>query len=338
MENESQVIWGIHAGRTGDADALFIKKGYIALGWNAIGDLSKMVPTREVFKEAIAQAYPSFKPGAIPVAAGQLFRFIHEAHVGDLVIYRSKLEQMIHIGKIAGEYTYDPALESGYPHLRPAKWIATVAPTQLTQGALYEIGSAMSFFQVRNYAEEWRIHISPGEKPVKTNVPSEDPTIGIVAEGIEELTRDFVLKQLSTELKGHPFATFVAHLLQTMGYRTRISPEGADGGVDIVAHKDELGFEPPIVRVQVKSGNGNVGQPEVSALIGTLSQGEFGLVVTLSGFTSQAKSFAKNKGNLRLIDGEEFVNLTLAHYDQLDARYKGLLPLKRVYVPEPIQN
>lgn len=38
-----------------------------------------------------------------------------------------------------------------------------------------------------------------------------------------------------------------------MEYRTRVSPEGPDGGVDIIAHKDELGFEPPIIKVQVKS-------------------------------------------------------------------------------------
>ena len=64
-----------------------------------------------------------------------------------------------------------------------------------------------------------------------------------------ETTRDFVLKRLAQELKGHPFAHFVAHLLNTMGYRTRVSPEGVDGGIDIVAHKDELGFEPPIIKV-----------------------------------------------------------------------------------------
>ena len=43
--------------------------------------------------------------------------------------------------------------------------------------------------------------------------------------------------------KGILFSHFVAQLLETMGYRTRISPEGPDGGIDIIAHKDELGFE-----------------------------------------------------------------------------------------------
>jgi restriction system protein len=39
---------------------------------------------------------------------------------------------------------------------------------------------------------------------------------------------------------------------------------------------------------------------------------------------------------LRLIDGDELVELIFQHYDQFDSRYKGLLPLRRVYVPAPI--
>ncbi len=147
-----------------------------------------------------------------------------------------------------------------------------------------------------------------------------------------------MLKRLAQELKGHPLADFVAHLLSTMGYRTRVSEEGPDSGVDIIAHRDELGFEPPIVKVQVKSGEGSVGDPVVSALYGKVGAGEYGLLVTLGYFTNQALSFARSKGNLRLIDGEELVDLVLQHYDQFDSKYKGLLPLRRVFVPEPIEE
>ena len=44
------------------------------------------------------------------------------------------------------------------------------------------------------------------------------------------------------------------------------------------------------------------------------------------------------QGNLRLIDGEELVRLLLQHYERFDSRYKGLLPLKRVYVPESLEE
>lgn len=328
-------IWGIHGGRTGDADSLFLKKNCVAIGWAKMGDLSKITPDRDGFKTAVAKTYPDAKPGAIPNNAGQLYRFVHEIQVGDLIVYPSKRDRQIHIGSVEGKYRYDPSVEEGYPNLRSVKWLKALPRTNFTQGALYEIGSAMSLFQVKTYAEEFRASIEG-----KTTPPlvTKDETVALVADDIEETTRDYILKTLSQELKGHPLAEFVAHLLNTMGYRTRVSPEGPDGGIDIIAHRDELGFEPPIIKVQVKSSDGNIGDPVTSALYGKVGQNEHGLLVTLGSFTNQATSFARSKSNLRLIDGTELVTLILSHYEDLDSRYKGILPLKRVYVPESITD
>jgi len=157
-----------------------------------------------------------------------------------------------------------------------------------------------------------------------------------VAEDIGQNTRDFVYKQLAQHLKGYGFQSFVANLLTTMGYRTLESPEGTEGGVDIIAHKDELKLEPPIVKVQVKSREGPVGAPEVQQLFGNVSQGEVGLLVTLGSFSRQATEFAKTRSNLRLINGDELLDFVLSHYEQLDPKYKRLLPLKKVYVPEAV--
>ena len=60
--------------------------------------------------------------------------------------------------------------------------------------------------------------------------------------------------------------------------------------------------------------------------------------MALGTFTSQARNFAKTKTNLRLVDGEELVELILAHYEQFDSRYKGVLPLKKVYIPESVTD
>jgi restriction system protein len=329
-------IWGIHAGKTGDADSLFLNKNCIAVGWAKMGDLTALNPDRDAFKARVAEAYPDAKPGAIPGNAGQLFRFAHEMKPGDLVAYPSKRDRQIHLGRVEGDYRFDPKSESSYPNVRSVKWLKHVPRTQFSQGALYEIGSAMSLFMVKNYADEFRAVVEGKAAPISS--VAQDESVAAVAEDIEENTRDFVLKKLAQELKGHPFADFVAHLLGIMGYHTRVSPEGPDGGIDIVAHKDELGFEPPIIKVQVKSSEGSIGDPAVSALYGKVGASEYGLLVTLGVFTTQAKSFAKSKSNLRLIDGDELVQLIFQHYDKFDSRYKGLLPLRRVYVPEVIES
>jgi len=335
MAENEVTIWGIHGGRTGDADSLFLKKNFVDIGWHKMGDLGTPGPNREAFKAKVAETYPDFKPGAIPTAAGQTYRFVHEMKPGDLIVYPSKRDRQVHIGRIEGPYKYDPSLEHSYPNLRPVKWLRVLPRTHFSQGALYEIGAAMGLFQVKNYADGFTAAVEGKAVPTPAK---EDETVALVAEEIEETTRDFILKRLAQELKGHPLADFIAQLLGAMGYRTRVSPEGPDGGIDIVAHKDELGFEPPIIKVQIKSGEGSIGDPVVSALYGKVQGNEFGLMVTLGTFTAQAKAFARSKPNLRLIGGEELVELVLQHYDQFDSRYKGLIPLTRVYVPQALEE
>jgi len=330
---EYNIMWGIHAGRTGAAKDLFLKKKRVAIGWSEMGDLSRLNPNREAFKEVLAETYPNARKGAIPINAGVLFRFVHEIQVGDLVIYPSKDDRMVHIGRIIGPYKYDPEISSQYPNQRSAKWLDSFPRTKFSQGALYEIGSAVTLFQVKSYSDEFVSVLEGKTVPIS---PGEDETIPFVIEDIKQTTNDFIIKTLSQELKGHPFAEFVAHLLEKIGYHTRVSPPGPDRGIDIIAHKDELGFEPPIIKVQVKSSDSNIGRPEVSQLFGSIGEKEFGLFIALSGFTSQAISFAASKTNLRLIDGDGFIKLILTYYEKLDSRYKGILPLKQVYIPEAL--
>jgi restriction system protein len=335
MNMAEKTIWGIHAGRTGDANTLFLKKNCIAIGWSEMGDLAQYKDSREAFKSGFTKAYPGRKPGAIRTGSGQPYRFVNEVKAGDFVLYPSKIDKQVHIGCVTGSYQYNPSLEPGYPNQRSVDWLKVMPRTAFTQGALYEIGSAMSFFQVKNYADEFIAALEGKPTPLPV---TEDETLALVAEDIEQTTQDFILKRLAQEFKGHPLSHLVAHLLERMGYRTRVSPEGPDSGVDIIAHKDELGFEPPIIKVQVKGTEGSVGDPIVSALYGKVGTGEFGLLVTLGTFTNQAISFARGKSNLRLIDGEQLVSLILEHYEGFDSRYKGLLPLRKVYIPEALDE
>jgi len=333
MSSTEKILWGIHAGRLGEADSLFLKKKVVAIGWHEMGDITGIGGDREALKAKIAETYPSAKPGAIPGTAGQLLRFISEMKIGDLVIYPSKIDRRIHIGEITGEYRHDPSLGDDSPNLRPVEWKGEYPRTRFSQGALYEIGSALTLFQVKNYADEFLAALA-GETAIPTDSDAE--TASIVSEEIEATTRDYVLKRLARDAKGYPLEYFVAHLLEAMGYKTRVTPVGTDAGIDIIAHKDDLGFEPPIIKVQVKSTEGSVGDPIASALYGKVDNGEFGLLITLGTFTRQAKAFALGKSNLRLIDGNELVNLIFEYYESFDSKYKGLLPLKQVYVPEPI--
>lgn len=335
MANAVPNLWGIHAGKTGDADKLFLQQSVIALGWHQMGDLSHLGEKRDDFKAKYAQVFAEAakeKPGTVPTSAGQLFRFVHEMAIDDHVVYSSKLTKKVHIGRICGDYQYDESSEPNYPQRRKVQWLKTVPRTHLSQGALYEIGSALSVFMVKNYADEFWTLLDPNHASVTVS-PDKDESVAEISKDVAETTADFIRKVLAQETKGHPFAHFVGALLQTMGFKTRVAAEGPDGGIDIVAHRDELGFEPPIVKVQCKSSEGSIGDPQISQLYGKVAPSEFGLYVTLGYFTPQAIQFARSKSNLRLIDGDALVELVQNHYEALDTKYKAMIPLRRVYLP-----
>lgn len=164
----------------------------------------------------------------------------------------------------------------------------------------------------------------------RTHIETDDDTIGATAEDIIDSTRDFILKELSRNLKGYDLEEFVADLLNAMGYRTKVSKHGGDEGIDIVAYKDEL---PPRIVVQVKSQDGDIKETTIQSLKGAMKAGDYGLFVTLSGYTKNAQKFLNDNPIIKGIDGVALVDLTLKYYEELSDKYRELIPLKKVYIP-----
>ena len=318
-------VWGIHT----QDDSLFLQHSVIAIGWKQMGDLSLINNSRETFKESYINTYPASKKGAVANGAGMLYRFIHEVQIGDYVVFPSKTNREINIGVIEGDYQYVPdAVE--YSQQRKVKWLKHLPRTAFSQGALYEVGSAMSFFSLKNYADEYLAALDKNFQ--KSAIEQEDDTVAATAEDIIETTRDFILKELSKNLKGYDLEEFVADLLCAMGYRTSLSPHGGDSGIDITAYKDEL---PPRILVQVKSQDGDIKETTIQSLKGAMREGDYGLFVTLSNYTKNAKKYLESTPIIRGINGTELVDLVLKYYDQLSDKYRKMIPLKKVFIPSP---
>lgn len=120
-----------------------------------------------------------------------------------------------------------------------------------------------------------------------------------------------------------------------MGYRTTISPQGGDSGIDITAYKDEL---PPRILVQVKSQDSDIQEKTIQSLKGAMNEGDYGLFVTLSNYTKKAQKYLNDHSIIRGINGTELVDLILKHYEQLDDKYQKMIPLKMVYIPVPKED
>jgi restriction system protein len=325
MIDAEKKVWGIHT----LSDELFLKQNIIAIGWREVGDLSLIAPDRESFKEACAKTYPDAKKGSIPVSAGMLYRFCHEVQIGDYVIHPSKANRMINIGQVVGEYIYDNT-QPEYVQTRAVKWLKHLPRTAFSQGTLYEVGSALTFFVIKNYVDEFLAALDKKFIHASDEASDEDQTVAATADEIIESTKDFILKELSRNLKGYALEGFVANLLQAMGYRTILSSQGGDNGIDITAYKDEL---PPRIVVQVKSQDGDIKETMIQSLKGAMREGDYGVFVTLSDYTKNARKYLEITPIIRGINGTDLVDLVLKYYEKLDEKYRKIIPLKMVYIP-----
>ena len=339
-------VWGVHMGaHVADRP---IEGKYVGIGWDKIGDLTKIGPTREAFKVALQAAYPDKKPGAIPVDAGSMFKFLHEIKAGDYVVYPSKSDRMVNIGRFSGQASYIANDPDEYPTRQAVEWLGHFPRNEFSQSALNEIGSFLTMFRVKRYATEFLAKIDPS---IEARAPNDSTDTDITEEATDDdiatvtaslqaeaNTSDFVIKRLMNELSGHQFEDFMAHLMECMGYTARVTPKSGDGGVDVIAHMDPLGFQPPIVKVQCKRTTGQTPRPDVDQLLGTLGDGEYGLFGNLGSYARGAVELERNRAKLRLVNGEQFVELIFEHYSNLSPRYRAMIPLKQIFVPDLQQD
>lgn len=329
MASEEKRVWGIH---TLD-DNLFLQHNVIAIGWRKMGDLHLIAANRDAFKARYTQTYPDAKKGSIATSAGMLYRFCYEVQLGDYVVFPSKTNREVNIGVVESDYVYDPN-QPEYVQTRKVRWLKHLPRIAFSQGALYEVGSALTFFSLKNYADEYLCAL---ERDFKKNFPvdADYESIGKTSEDIIESTKDFILKELSRQLKGYNLEPFVADLLRAMGYRTTVSPHGGDSGIDIIAYKDEL---PPRILVQVKSQDSDIKEATLQSLKGAMHEGDYGLFVALSNYTKNAQKYLDNTPIIRGINGTELVELVLKYYESLSDKYREMIPLKMVYIPAPKED
>ena len=317
------VVWGIHC--MIEDEHMFWDRSIIALGWGDLGDVSSLDRDRDAFKKAYSKVWPEDSSQTVATQAGQLYRFVCEAKVGDYVVFPAKSNRTINIGQIQGEYFFDP--DANFQQQRKVSWLKELPRAAFSQGALYEVGSALTFFQIKNYADEY-LDALHGKT---SKVLEEDKSVALTADEIEDQTKDFILKQLKKQFKGYAFEPVVQDLLRAMGYaNTSVSKHGGDHGKDIIVYKDEL---PPRIVVQVKSQEGDIAEDLIQQLKGCMEEGDYGLFVALSHFKNNALRFLDKTPKIRGIDCDEFIDLFIKYYDKLSEVYQKAIPLRKVYVP-----
>jgi len=295
-------IWLVRAGEHGEKEEFALQKGIAVIGWGEIPTLSA-IKSREDLARLVKDTYPDQSSKRLINWTGQLWAFRNRIQIDDLVVLPLKRRSAIAIGQVTGPYEYRSDGEDGY-HARTVKWLKTDfprSPSLFGQDLLYSLGAFMTVCQIQRNDAEKRIRAIVEGKAVAA--PASLPTgegnedeVGLPTD-IALYAEDRIRAYIEQNFKGHDLARLVDAVLKASGYSTIVSPPGPDGGVDIVAGRGPMGFDPPRLCVQVKSSAGPVNVEILQRLHGSMKKvgADQGLLVSWGGFNSKVPAEARDQ-------------------------------------------
>jgi restriction system protein len=323
----------VRAGEHGEYERSALEHKLVAIGWEELPDLS-IVKTKEELKVIYQQYIPDAEGMSLANLLGQVWAFVGKIQIGDLVALPLKTQSAIAIGRITGPYRYTTEFGAGMKHTRAVEWIKTDIPrTAFDQDILYSFGAFMTVCQIqRNNAEE-RVKAVLAGKPQ----PAPQPNAEFEADAsydLEQIGRDAIQEYINRKFKGHNLAKLINEILKVDGFFTKMSPPGADGGIDIYAGGGPMGFDEPMIIVQVKSSDAPADVNVLRSLLGVMTshRAKQGLLVSWGGFKQTTIKEAENQFfEVRLWDAGNVIDAVLTRYDKLSETIQAELPLKRIW-------
>lgn len=335
-------LWLVRGGSHGEYEKRFLEDDRIYLTWTdglQEHDLSG-AHDHDAVRAIVEASYPGEPAKRIINWTGQIWAFVVPIKPGDWVVMPRKETALIAVGEIIGGYEYDSKAAEPYRHRRAVKWVNKEVPrSSFGQDLLYSFGAFMTVCAITRNDAEKRVRAMPA-RGWKSEPGLSPGTPGIATEGdetfvdLELLAGDQIASLIIARYQGHGLARLVEAILRAQGYTTYRSPEGADKGVDILAATGPLGFGPPRICVQVKSGDSQVDRPTLDQLIGAMAnfKADRGLLVSWGGFkASVEKEVANQFFTVRLWDRGALISEILSHYDALPDELRAELPLKRIW-------
>lgn len=327
-------MWMVRSGQGASYVDDFVEKNIVAIGWTLAGDI-KVGESREQITAKLANAWPTMSKGKRAISAGQIFRFLNEIKVGDKVITYDPSRRIYYIGEILGQPRYDAAVLEELPRIRDVKWVGEVLRDTISTSTKNTLGAISTLFLLSSEAAQEIEKRLSGESVTGEIEPEVEAEVTEdIARDLRAQSREFI-KDKITLLDWQEMQELVAGLLRAMGYKTRISPAGADRGKDIIASPDGFGFEQPRIVVEVKHRpNSSMGAPEIRSFLGGRHSDDKGLYVATGGFTKEARYEAERASiPLVLLDLDDLVKEILRHYNNMDMEARSLIPLTNIYWP-----
>lgn len=344
-------FWTVRTGRSGERTEWSFANGVVGGGWQEMPDLTGIID-KEVLRRIVSDVYGGSK-STVANLTGQLWTLTNRIQSGDFIALPIRSTSQVAFGQVVNGYKYlkdqeDPSRR----HVLQVKWLKTDVPKSLLkQDMLYQLGSALTIFEVGNNDAAFRLAkvmegkpdpgarsvMSPGTetKSVSTGPADDSPETADLI-NLEEVAQDEIAKRLQEDFKGHELSELVEALLTAEGFKCRNSPPGADGGVDVLAGMGPLGMDSPKLVVQVKSQTSAVSDTVLQQLNGAIHRfhADQALLVTFGGVTGPAKTYLETQYfNIRVWTMDDILQAIYKHYDLLPSEMKARLPLKQIWVP-----
>ena len=332
-------VWVVKAGRYGEGEEDAINNSLVGIDFGLRKSVAEFSGRDSLRADLLTLSeYSGDQEKKSPNSASQLWRFANELKPGDAVVLPRKLPKVVAVGTVTGDYRYQPELP--FPHVRPVEWVATDIPrSSFDQDLLYSFGGLLTVFQVNRTDAQQRIEQvvrqhRAGEPTPAPVIPNESVPVDL-----QDVISDSIVERIRQKFTGHRLEYLVEEILKAQGYTTLQTRRGADGGIDVVAGKGEMGFEEPRLCVQVKSGTAPLDLADYNRLQGNVHSfgANHGLLVSLSGFTrpvlnENERSFFE----IRLWGAEELTQNLLDTYDNLPTDVRTDIPLvnRKVLAPE----
>lgn len=329
-----KTMWMVRAGEAAYAIEDFRAKGVVAIGWSDNHTDWTKFANRDAIQVQIAKESPDNSSTQNLVSASQIIRFLRELAVDDRVVSYNPSVRRYLVGTITGHPNYEPGLIEGLQTFRSVKWEQReVARDELSAGTRNSLGAISTLFRVPDTAAA-EIEAQLAGRAVPPEVePEQVSGETAVLKDVQARSHEFIKDRIS-KLDWEQMQRLIAGLLRAMGYKTRVSPPGADRGKDIVASPDGFGFESPRIVVEVKHRKGAIGSTEIRSFLGGRHKDDKGLYVSTGGFTKDAQYEAERSSiPLTLMDMDDLALAVAEYYEKMDAEARALLPLIHIYWP-----
>ncbi|MFB9164117.1 restriction endonuclease [Arthrobacter psychrochitiniphilus] len=348
----------LRAGIAGEPDQWAVNYGFAGGGFHEIGSLEPF-ETSAVMQSAMEDAFKGEHPGKITNYTGQLNALRHSVKVGDVILNPLKTSRKVTIGVVPKEYTYeDNEPDATKRHQIGVDWQQTNVPrAAFKDEILNTLNGAMSIFRAERDEAENRLRavfdrgVDPGlygRRAMSTSAAAAQPStddFDDVTEPIATPTiqsiRDRVQTYVIENSSGHKLTHLLAEILRTKGFTCEISPEGPDGGVDILVGSGPLGLGKPKLVVEVKSAQTQISSLVVRGLQSAITTkgASQGLLVARGGLNKQAQNEIRNdRLKIRAWEAEQVLDQLFEAYEFMPGATRRLIPLKRAWVLDEEDN